>query len=288
MRRFPLLLLPWFLTLLPACSRTDNTGAMSYQARGVIQQITPDRRHATIAHEAISGYMPAMIMDFPLRDTNELAGIAPADEITFTLMVRSNEDWIENVRFVAHSTLAAPVAATTTMPELKPGDLLPDAEVIGEDGKSVHLSDFRGRALAFTFFFTRCPLPDYCLRMNHNFADARKLLLADAGAPTNWELLSISFDTAYDSPMVISAYADYYREGNTRNWAFATSTAETLRTLAPRLDLMIMRQENGSLSHNLRTVVLDPQGRIFRQFDGNEWTPQELAGAVKEAARQLN
>jgi cytochrome oxidase Cu insertion factor (SCO1/SenC/PrrC family) len=31
--------------------------------------------------------------------------------------------------------------------------------------------------------------------------------------------------------------------------------------------------------------VLDPQGHIFRQLDGNEWTPQELADAVLKAAR---
>jgi cytochrome oxidase Cu insertion factor (SCO1/SenC/PrrC family) len=41
------------------------------------------------------------------------------------------------------------------------------------------------------------------------------------------------------------------------------------------------------VTHNLRTVVLDPQGRIFRQFDGNQWTPQELADAIVCAARFL-
>jgi cytochrome oxidase Cu insertion factor (SCO1/SenC/PrrC family) len=40
--------------------------------------------------------------------------------------------------------------------------------------------------------------------------------------------------------------------------------------------------------HNLRTVVVDPQGRIFRQFDGNQWTPRELADAILTAANQTN
>jgi len=47
--------------------------------------------------------------------------------------------------------------------------------------------------------------------------------------------------------------------------------------------LMVAR-EGASLAHNLRTVVLDPAGRVFRQFDGNTWTPEELAAAVAEAA----
>jgi cytochrome oxidase Cu insertion factor (SCO1/SenC/PrrC family) len=43
-------------------------------------------------------------------------------------------------------------------------------------------------------------------------------------------------------------------------------------------------REGGSFSHNLRTVVLDPQGRIYKQFDGNLWTPLQLADAVAAAA----
>jgi cytochrome oxidase Cu insertion factor (SCO1/SenC/PrrC family) len=48
---------------------------------------------------------------------------------------------------------------------------------------------------------------------------------------------------------------------------------------------MIMRQGANIMAHGLRTVVLDPQGHIFRQLDGNKWKPQELADAILEAAR---
>jgi len=57
-----------------------------------------------------------------------------------------------------------------------------------------------------------------------------------------------------------------------------------LADAAVRLDLMIMRQGN-NISHNLRTVVLNPQGHIYKQFDGNQWTPQQLADAITQAAR---
>ena len=36
---------------------------------------------------------------------------------------------------------------------------------------------------------------------------------------------------------------------------------------------------------NLRTVVLDPLGRIHKQFDGNLWTAEELAKVMIEAAQ---
>jgi protein SCO1/2 len=169
--------------------------------------------------------------------------------------------------------------------ELKPGDLLPDGTLMTETGSEIHFSDFRGRALAFTFFFTRCPLPDFCPRMNRNFAETRQLLLSDASAPTNWQFLSISFDPNYDQPDVLSRYAGVYRGDDARHWLFATASTNTLANLAPRLDLMVLHQ-GANISHNMRTVVLDPQGRIASQFDGNTWTPQQLADAIVQAARK--
>jgi cytochrome oxidase Cu insertion factor (SCO1/SenC/PrrC family) len=49
---------------------------------------------------------------------------------------------------------------------------------------------------------------------------------------------------------------------------------------------MILHEGENIMSHNLRTVVLDPQGRIFRQLDGKDWTPPELADALLKAARR--
>jgi hypothetical protein len=48
---------------------------------------------------------------------------------------------------------------------------------------------------------------------------------------------------------------------------------------------MVMRQ-GANFSHNLRTIVLDSQGRLFRQFNGNTWTAEELADAICAAARE--
>ena len=161
---------------------------------------------------------------------------------------------------------------------------MPDVELIGEDGKVVRLSSFRGKALAFTFIFTRCPLPDYCPRMSNYFGSARQLLLADKAAPANWQLLSISFDPEHDTPEVLRTYAGGLRAGNPDRWLFATAPQDQLKAVAPRLDLMVKR-DGESFQHNLRTVVLDTRGRIHKQLDGNEWAPKDLAGALAEAAR---
>jgi protein SCO1/2 len=258
-----------------------------YSAHGIIRQIAVDRHSATIQHDAIAGYMAAMTMEFPVKDTNELNGIAPSDEITFKLAVGENEDWIEAVRFVSHrieNVTNGVVMVHETMPELKTGDLLPDCELTDENGDHIRFSNFRGRALAFTFFFTRCPLPDYCPRMSKYFSETRQLLLNIPAAPTNWQFLSISFDPDFDQPEMLASYAKIFRDNNPDRWLFAAASSNALARLAPQLDLMIVRDSTG-ISHNLRTVVLDPQGRIAHQFDGNEWTPRLLADTLLSAAR---
>ena len=96
--------------------------------------------------------------------------------------------------------------------------------------------------MAFTFFYTRCPLPDYCPRMNKNFDEAQDLILATPEAPTNWQFLSISFDPEIDTPGVLSSYADAYRLGGSNHWLFAAASANTLADRAPRLDLIILHE----------------------------------------------
>jgi len=272
----------------PVVPPINSSGVKTYDVRGIVQQISTNLHTATIKHEAIPGYMGAMTMDFTVKDTNELSGIASNDEITFKLAVTETNDWIEGIHFVAHHITEvtdhvfmfhAPTA------QLKPGDVLPDYEFTAEDGRLVSFSDFHGSAVAFTFFFTSCPLPEFCPRMNRNFFEARKLLMARANAPTNWELLSISFDSTFDKPEILSGFGNFYRANDTNRWLFAVASTNTLVGLAPKVDLHFWR-EGGSISHNLRTVVLGPDQKIFCQFDGNDWTPEDLATAIIKAAQQ--
>ena len=283
------------LVLFVGCGREPaSTGSVpagatrSFDTRGVVREIAADRRKAVIRHEDIPGYMPRMTMELTVRDPRELEGIAVGDQITFRLHATADTHWIDTLRRVGlaeeETVVFEPLFIPKDVPELQAGELLPDHEFMGEDGRAVRLSDYRGRAVAFTFFFTRCPLPDFCPRMNLRFKEARELMLTASNGATNWQFLCVSFDAEFDRPNVLSSYGGFYRGGNADRWLFAAARPEVLADLAPRLDLMVAR-EGGSFSHNLRTVVLDPQGRLHRQFDGNEWTAEQLAEAMQAAAR---
>lgn len=260
--------------------------ARTFNTRGLVRSIAEDRSSALIRHETIPGYMPAMTMELNIRDTNELAGIVPGDTIAFRLTATDESHWIDQIRkATADATTNPPPAlpAKAAVADLQVGDLIPEAQFLDEHGQSIRFADFRGRAVAFTFFFTRCPLPDFCPLMNKNLASARRQLQLDTNAPANWLLLSISFDSEYDQPAVLAGYARTYRGSDTNRWVFSSASPATLKTLAPQLDLVVQADGQG-FSHNLRTVVLDTRGRIHRQFDGNRWTAEELAKALGEAA----
>lgn len=271
-----------------APTATTNITEQIFEVHGVVRSLPETGHSLVVRHDEIPNYMPKMTMELNVRDTNELRGLERDDEITFRLIATPDTHWIEHIqkvgKFVETNAPESAAPGFSLVKELQPGDAVPDYEFLAEDGRVVHFSDFRGKAMAFTFVFTRCPLPDFCPRMGNNFAAARSLMLTNANAATNWQFLSISFDPEFDSPEVLRNYARFYRHENADRWLFVAAPQKTLRTLAPELDLMLQKDAGGSISHNLRTVVLDPQGRIHKQFDGNRWTPAELAAELLTAA----
>jgi protein SCO1/2 len=262
----------------------------SFLARGLVRELPADGQTVVVRHEAIPGFMPKMTMAFNVRDTNELRGLQAGDAITFNVRATEEDSWIEDIRRAGTNDLAPQPPSDPSsssllhVAQMKPGEVMPDAELLAEDGRTIKLSEFQGRALAFTFIFTRCPLPDYCPRMNQHFNRARNLLLQQPGGPTNWQFLSISFDPEFDKPGVLTRYAYSYRGKSADRWLFAAAPTNVMTSFASQLDFRFAN-EGGSFLHNLRTVVLDAQRRVYRQFDGNKWTAEELSQALGEAAR---
>jgi len=272
--------------LVAACRPAPNqstTAPLSewatYPVRGVIQNIDADGRRALIEHEDIPGYMAAMTMTFSARNPAELAGLTGGDEITFQLNVGEKESFIDAVQKSGRKKAVSTVS-TATSPEPKVTEL-PDTLLIDEAGARFRLSDLRGNAVAITFIFTRCPLPDFCPRMNMNFAEVRKELAASAPA-SKWKLVSISIDPTYDTPERLREYAERYGKDRV-GWIFATGVPEDIRRLTSAVNLSVSG-ESPSLNHNLRTIVLGADGKVSRIFPGNEWMPGEVAGEMK---RQL-
>lgn len=261
-----------------------------FEVKGVVQEVMADRKKVRIDHEAISNYMEAMIMDFDVKDVKELDGIAPGDQVAFRMVVTEKDGWIENVKKTGRKlpTSAGPESFVRIrdVEPLNPGDQIPDYKFTNQLGQAIKFSDFKGNALAFTFIFTRCPFPTFCPRMSSHFSEALAKLKETPNAPTNWHFLTISFDPDFDTPRVLAGYAKT-QKADTNRWTFATSDLTEIGTLASQVGLVFYRPEANnpaSINHNLRTVVIDAQGKLQKVFTDNEWKPEQLVEEMIKAA----
>jgi protein SCO1/2 len=251
--------------------------------KGVVKELKTDGKTVEIRHEEIPNYMPAMTMPFEAKDPRELAGLAAGDTVTFRMTVTDTDVWIDQIRKLAPpKTNELPSNSTLRLVRdvdpLQIGDRLPDYHFTNELGQGVSTSQFKGQALALTFIFTRCPLPNFCPLMSNNFGEAQKKLLAMPNSPTNWHLLTISFDPEFDTPVILKAYAQRFGADPAR-WNFLTGDLTEITAISEQFGQMFWREE-GALSHNLRTVVINPSGRVQKIFEGNKWTSDELVAEL--------
>jgi protein SCO1/2 len=274
---------------LAACGQQSSQPAKPqvFEVKGVVLELEPDGKTVLVRHEAISNYMASMIMPFEVHNTNLLRGLQRGDAITFNLVVTPTEGWIESItkRATSGAPEAAPPATgvhvTHALEPLDEGEALPDYSFTNELGQAVSLGQFRGEVLAFTFFFTSCPFPDFCPRMTGNFAQAEKELETATNAPARWHLLSISFDPAHDTP---ERLADYARAAHydPSHWSFLTGDEKQIGDLADQIGENYWR-EGDSIGHNLRTVVVDPRGRIRKIIPGNKWNVGQFVQEIVKA-----
>lgn len=278
------------ILLLTACHK--QSAAQIFVVKGLVKELEPDGKTIVIQHEAIPNYMAAMTMPFEVHDPKELRGVKAGDAITFHLVVTPTDGWVESITERQKPATPAPAPDATApagmilakaVEPLDEGDMLPDYHFTNELGQTVNLSQYRGEVLAFTFFFTSCPFPNFCPRIVNHFAEADEQLRHTPGSPARWQFLSISFDPKTDTPEHLKAYAqraDY----DPAHWSFLTGDLEQISELADQFGQNFWA-ENGSISHNIRAVVVDPHGRVRRIFQGNTWTVDELVQEMRQAAK---
>ncbi len=236
----------------------------TYSVTGIVKKVRLADRQVVVQHEAVPGYMPAMTMPFKWKGTNA-PDVKEGDSVTFRLLVTEDESWIDQVTSMvarpASVTAAAPAAAVAA----RPRHPMMEAVFTNELNQPVRLADFQGQALAITFFFTRCPIPDYCPRLSKNFETASHKLSAMSLSATNWHFLSISFDPTNDTPAVLKSYGERY-DYDPRRWSFWTGPAEQVAELARLSDVTFQKGPEGFFDHNFRTLIIDPAGKLQMSF----------------------
>lgn len=297
---FPIILAAWLLLTVVSCkervsalagsapSASASTNQQAFQVKGVVKELKPDGKTIVIKHEEVPNYMPAMTMPFEVKNTDELRGLQPGNAITFRMIVTDTDGWIDHIMKLnapqpAEQPSRPALRLARDVDPLKVGDLLPEYHFTNELGQTVSTRQFKGQALVFTFFFTRCPFPTFCPLMSINFAETQNKLLALPHGPTNWHMLSISFEPEFDSPVILKAYAERYNY-NPAHWSFVTGELIDVTAIGEQVGESFGHDETGAVRHNLRTVVVDTQGRVQKIIPENKWTSDELVAEIVKAA----
>lgn len=270
-----------FLTVVPVRAATTN-----YIVRGVVKQINAVDHQLVIAHESIPNFMEAMTMPFNLKDGKIPEGVVAGTPIHFEFHVNETESWIDGIKPIpAASSSMSPVPAVAVKESsvkvsansaIFAQDRTPlrQFKFTNELGQPVSFSDFHGQAIALTFFFTRCPVPEFCPRLSRNFQQTERQLMAMENAPTNWHLISISFDPDRDTPEVLKKYAETYHY-DPAHWSFLTGPNDKISQLARECGVEF-HPEEGFFNHNFRTIIIDASNHLQMIFP----TSGDLSGSI--------
>jgi protein SCO1 len=291
----PFLLLLITTLLISACQRAESVGSNStakrYEFKGKVVSVDKAAKRATIDHDAIPGFMEAMTMEFPIHEDWVWDELHAGSEIRAELVVdNSAKDpfWLEKIGIVAAADPNQP------KPSVNPnfaqiGQSVPDFSLTNQEGKRISFKDFRGKAMAITFIYARCPLPDYCIRMSTNFSDTAHEINEDTELKNKTALLTISFDPQNDTPAKLKSYGlGYMGKGSTELgvWQLAVGSEAEVRKIADFFGLRYEVDQNDKtqINHSLRTAVISPDRKVTKIFSGNDWTTAQLLAELKAAA----
>ncbi len=258
-----------------------------YPIQGEVISVDAGKKLITVKHGDIPGLMPAMTMTYQIAEPRQIQTLQPGDKITADLVVSENKGRLEKIVLVGKGNGKASPGTTQRIPEK--GDAVPDFALVNQDGKVIHFGNYRGKVLLVTFIYTRCPLPDFCPRMNENFRAVQKLLQDTPGAAERAEFLSISFDPEHDTPAVLKHYASLYKKSvageKPFDWQFAAPSVKDLPELAQFFGLAYQPGQ-AQIVHSLSTTVIGPDGKVEKWFSDNEWTPTDAAQVISSLLHQ--
>lgn len=284
-RSFLLLLALISTFAVAACQRAEQKTAASadakrYELTGKVVSVDQKNRKAKIEHDEIPGYMPAMTMDFPIKQDWVVRELKPNDRIAGVMVVEPNSNYyLDEVGIMSAGRDEGTESVSESGQKLVSVEV-PNFQLVNQDGKKIGTSDFRGKNLLVTFIFTRCPDADMCPYMSISFSDLAKQLEKSPELADNTRLLSVTFDPQYDTPKVLREYgAAYFGKGvkpNFELWQLATGTEEEIKNITGFFGIMAQKGDGTNIIHNLRTILINPEGKIAKVYVGNAWKKEDI------------
>jgi protein SCO1/2 len=205
--------------------------------------------------------------------------------VEFVLVVNDKSSYAERIRTVRYQSaeqdplaasrlkLLTDVAGAGPRKVLAIGETVPSFTLTDQQRRSVTLSDLRGKVVAINFIYTSCPLPNFCLRIANNFGVLQQRFKAQLGR--DLVLLTVTFDPVHDTPEVLAQYASRWSADPTA-WHFLTGPIGDVQRVCHLFGVDFFPDE-GLMNHSLHTAIIDRQGRMVANIEGNRFTSTQLA-----------
>ena len=264
--------------------------AETHSARGIVLEVDARHRSIVISCEAIPGYMDSMEMPFTVDHPSVLSALKPGVTVSFAIVEHGKKLVAENIRegtpanFESESMeaggltmLHAALNPAAAEKAVKVGQQLPDFALTDQARKEIHLSHLEGKVVALTFGYSRCPNPNYCFRLSDNLARMEKRF--HDRASRDLVLLTIVIDPAYDQGAALAHYANTWN-ADPSVWHFLTGQLTEIKQVSGMFGMNFWSEE-GLLTHSLHTVIIDRDGKLVANLDGNQFTAKELGDLVQ-------
>jgi len=272
---------------LAFCIASLRAADKEYIVKGMVVRADPANRTFVVSHEKIVGLMDSMIMPFDVRDAKDMAGVVPGAVIEFTLVVGDKSAYATKITIQRYQSVeqdprtARRLAVMRKMAGLaaKPlevGAHVPDFTLTDQVKQRVSLSSLAGKVLVVNFIYTRCALPQFCLRVSNNFGVLQKRFQKQLGKDVM--LLTITFDPQRDTPEVLAEYASQWK-ADPKTWHFLTGPVADVRKVCALFGVEYFPDE-GLMNHSLRTAVIDRRGTLVASIEGNMYSPEQLGDLV--------
>jgi protein SCO1/2 len=236
-----------------------------HAAKGIVLKVDFKQRAIVVSCDPIPGYMEAMEMPFAVADAKVLAGLTSGEMIRFTI--------VDHGLTALHRALDPSLATSI----VKEGQPIPDFTLTDQAQKQVRLSALQGKVVALTFGYSRCPNPTYCYRLSNNLAIVERRF--HARTSRDLALITIAIDPEHDQGATLARYAASWN-ADPQVWHFLTGPLPQIRQVAGMFGMDFGSNE-GLLTHTLHTVVIDRQGRLVANINGNEFSAKQLGDLVQ-------
>jgi protein SCO1/2 len=287
-----LALVALFSALACSAGASSAKALQRYRAFGLVLKLD-GANSFTVSCKEIPGFMDAMEMHLSAADAGQLKTVKPGEMVDFTLVVADDSQYAEDIR-VHHfqsadqrqleaQCLRIVASAFDSRPNapamLAVGQKVPDFTLIDQHDRPVKLSEMSGKVVALSFMYTRCSFTQYCLRLSNNLGLVGRRFSGQLG--TDLALMTITFDPKNDTPDVLEKYSRTWKS-SVGGWYFLTGPSDDVKK-ACLLFGMNFWSDMGMIAHVMHTVVIDRNGVLLANLEGNEFTADQL-GDLLEAA----